>query len=92
MHLREHNYPDASYWLRKAGDHPVFSALGAVAVEFAAAYPWKIAIPTPWSPAWYIDYYRMCANKKEPGEMLARQIQQREWELLFGYCYQKALS
>lgn len=92
MHLREHNYPDASYWLRKAGDHPVFAALGPVAAELAAGYSRKMAVPIPWTPAWFIDYHQACAKKKEPGEMLARQIQQREWELLFAYCYQKALS
>lgn len=90
MHRREPEYANAAYWFRKVSQHPVFDPLGTAAQELASLS--KVAVPLPWNPFWFIDFCEACATGKQSDEKLARLIQKKEWELLFDYCYQKAIG
>jgi hypothetical protein len=92
LHRREPDYANGAYWFRQVGHHPVFDTLGPAARQLAEASGVKPAIPTPWDPFWFIDYCQACTNDREPGAQLARLIQKREWELLFAYCYERAVA
>ena len=45
---------------------------------------------TEWDPFAFVDLVAAAAKGKSASEQLCREIQRREWELLFDYCYRTA--
>ena len=43
-----------------------------------------------WDAFAFVDLCERAAGS--PSEMLCRRVQQREWELLFDYCYRRAIG
>jgi hypothetical protein len=88
VHRIEPDSWNSNYWFRRVGQHPIFPDLRARAAKTLNRYePGIWRLPPVWDPSGFVAFCDEARNDIEgPARLLAFEIQDAEWELLFTWC------
>lgn len=82
MHRREPDASNSKYWWRHVGNHPVLDLLRQQSPAVGYSYTGHEE---------FVDFCERVRGSATTEEIRAKQVQLLEWQLLFDFCYRKAI-
>ena len=101
MHRQELDYSNSKYWFRRVGDHELFPQLRESTLELLGQQGEAVSKrlrddvgrQPAWDPYWLVDQCELANRGGDAGlATVLQQIQLLEWQMLFDYCYRKAVG
>lgn len=97
IHRREGDYPNARYWVQRAGNHPVYSYIaqgaGAILAQMEGLNTTQLSAQiNNWDATLFVKLCERALDERGALEQFCLQVQDLEWQVLFHYCHQQAVG